>query len=51
MPSNNIQENPESKEAYLRFFELPDRHDLGISIIQTISRGLMVSYEAARFFE
>ena len=51
VPPSNIQDNPEYKEAYTALFELPDRHGVGISTVQAISRDLMVSYEAVRFYE
>ena len=51
VPPGNLQVNPDYKGAFTAVFELPDRHGVGISTVQAISQGLIVSYEAVRFYE
>ena len=40
-----------TKGAYTALFELPDRYSVDMSTVEAISQGLIVSYEAVRFYE
>ena len=51
VPPGNLQDNPDYKGAYTALFELPDRYSVDMSTVEAISQGLIVSYEAVRFYE
>ena len=51
VPPGNLQDNPDYKGAYTALFELPERFGVDMTTVEAISQGLIVSYEAVRFYE
>ena len=51
IPSGNLQENPDYREAFRVLIELPDRHGVSVQAVQAISQGLMVSHDSVRYYE
>ena len=51
VPSSNLQDNPDYREAFRLLMDLPVRHGVSVSTVQAISEGLVVSYSSVRYYE
>ena len=51
VPSSNLQDNPDYREAFRLLMDLPVQHGVSVSIVQAISEGLVVSYSSIRYYE
>ena len=51
IPSGNLQDNPDYREAFKVLLELPDREGVSLRAVQTISKGLMVSFDSVKYYE
>ena len=47
VPSSNLQDNPDYREAFRLLMDLPVRHGVSVSTVQAISEGLVVSYSCS----
>ena len=51
IPSGNLQDNPDYREAFKVLLELPDKEGVSLRAVQTISKGLMVSFDSVKYYE
>ena len=51
VPSSNLQDNPDYREAFRLLMDLPVQHGVSVSTVQAISEGLVVSYSSVRYYE
>ena len=51
VPSGNLQDNPDYREAFRLLMDLPVQHGVSVSTVQAISEGLVVSYSSVRYYE